>query len=125
MGCKIEFRFPVGTGIFIFASTSRPGPKSTQPHKKWIPGALSPYVERSECEADNSSLSSAENKNGWSVPRLFFGGGGGLKMTMHFRLVPGYAELYLHSSVRLHGMVLKHKEKIISYKYADGRYNLL
>jgi hypothetical protein len=55
-----------GLGIFLFATASRPAVGSTQPPMQWVPGALSPEVNRQGREADHSSQSSAEVKNAWS-----------------------------------------------------------
>jgi hypothetical protein len=56
---------------------SRPTLRPIQPPLQWIPGAISPGVNRPGHEADHSHL----------VQRS------------------GMVELYLHSSMRLHGMV--------------------
>jgi len=66
--------------IFIFTAASRPALVSTQPPIQWVPGALSLGVRRLGHEADHSSPSSAEVKK--------------------------CVQLYLHSPVHLHGVVL-------------------
>jgi hypothetical protein len=69
-----------GLGIFLFTTASRTALGSTQPPIQWVPGALSLGVKRSGREADNSPPSSAEVKE--------------------------CAELYFHSPIRLHGVML-------------------
>jgi hypothetical protein len=69
-----------GHGFFLFATASRTAPGLTQPHIQWVPAALFPGVNRPGREADFSSPSSAEITNA--------------------------LELYIHSSIHLHGMVL-------------------
>jgi hypothetical protein len=44
----------------------RPALGPTQLHIRWIPGVLSPSINRPGREADRSSPSSAEIKNEWS-----------------------------------------------------------
>jgi hypothetical protein len=69
-----------GLGIFLFTTASRTALGPTQPPIQWIPGALSLGANRQGCEADHSTFSSAEVKE--------------------------CVELYLHSPIRLHGVVL-------------------
>jgi hypothetical protein len=69
-----------GLGIFLFTTASRPALGPTQPPIQWVPGALSLGVKRSGREVDHSPPSSAEVKE--------------------------CVELYLHSPIRLHGVVL-------------------
>jgi hypothetical protein len=69
-----------GLGIFLFTIASRPALGPTQPPIQWVPGALSLGVKRPGHEADLSPPSSAEVKE--------------------------CVELYLHSPIRLHGVVL-------------------
>jgi hypothetical protein len=69
-----------GLGIFHFDTVSRPALGPKQPPIQWVPGALSLGVKRLGRKADHSSPSSAEAKE--------------------------YVELYLHSSIRIDGMVL-------------------
>jgi hypothetical protein len=76
----INVRFPVGLGIFLFDTVSRPALGPTQPPIQWVPRALSLGVKRPGREADHSPPSSAD--------------------------VQECAELYLHSPIRLHGVVL-------------------
>jgi hypothetical protein len=45
---------------FLFSTSSRPALGSTQPPIQWVRGALSPGIERSGCEADNSSPTSVK-----------------------------------------------------------------
>jgi hypothetical protein len=54
--------------IFLFSKASRPALGPTQP--RILPGALSPDVKRPGYEADHSSPSSAEVKNGGATPPL-------------------------------------------------------
>jgi hypothetical protein len=73
-------RFPAGLGIFLFTTASRMSPGPTQSPIQWVPGVPSLGVKRSGREANHSSPSSAEVKE--------------------------CVELYLHSPILLHGMVL-------------------
>jgi hypothetical protein len=87
MGCTIGF---LGfdsrqeLGISPFTTTSRTNLGPTQPPIPWVPGALSLGVKRPGREADHSPPSSTEVKE--------------------------CVELYLHSPVRLHGMVFSLKK---------------
>jgi hypothetical protein len=75
---------------FIFCLPSRPALWPTQPPIQWVPGALSLGVKRQGREADHSPPSSAEVKE--------------------------CVDLYLHSPIRLHGLVLslkKHRDNFI------------
>jgi hypothetical protein len=49
-------------GFFIFATSSRPVLRSTQPPMKWIPEFVSPGVKQPEREDDHSPPSTAEVK---------------------------------------------------------------
>jgi hypothetical protein len=69
-----------GLGIFPFDTMSRLALGPTQPPIHWVSGALSPGVKQLRHEADCSPPSSAKVKE--------------------------YVELYLHSPICLHGMVL-------------------
>jgi hypothetical protein len=69
-----------GRGIFLFTTASRTALGPTQPPIQWVAGALFLGVKRSGREADHSPPSSAEVKE--------------------------CMELYLHSPIRLHGVVL-------------------
>jgi hypothetical protein len=69
-----------GLGIFLFTTESRTALGPTQPPIQWIPGALSLEVKRPGRETDHSPPSIAEVKK--------------------------CVELYLHSLIRLHGVVL-------------------
>jgi hypothetical protein len=55
--------------IFIFFTASRPPLEHIQPIQ-WVPGALFPGVKRPGLEADHSPPSSAEFKNGGTIPPL-------------------------------------------------------
>jgi hypothetical protein len=70
--------------IFLFTTTSRTTLRPTQLSIQWVPGALSLRVKRSGLEADHSPPSSDEVKE--------------------------CVELYLHSPIRLHGVVLSLKK---------------
>jgi hypothetical protein len=72
-------RFPAGTGNFSFHTAFRPALGPTQPPIQWVPGAVSLGVKRPGREADHSPPSSAEVKE--------------------------WVELYLHSPIRLSGVV--------------------
>jgi hypothetical protein len=69
-----------GPGIFLFTTASRTALRPTQPPIQWVQGALSLGIKRPGHEADHSPPSSAEVKE--------------------------CMELYLHSPIRLHGVVL-------------------
>jgi hypothetical protein len=69
-----------GLGIFLFTTAPRTALGPSQPPIQWIPGALSLGVKRPGCEADSSPPPSAEVKE--------------------------RVELYLHSPILLHGVVL-------------------
>jgi hypothetical protein len=75
-----EFDSRRGMGIYLFTTASSPALGPTQPPIQWVTGDLSPAVKRPEREADHSPPSSAE--------------------------VKGCLALYLHSPIRLHGVVL-------------------
>jgi hypothetical protein len=69
-----------GLGILHFTTVSRTTLGPTQPPIEWIPAAVSMRVQRPEREPDYSPPSSAEVKE--------------------------CAKLYLHSQIRLNGVVL-------------------
>jgi hypothetical protein len=73
-------RFPAGAGNFLFDTVSTPALGPTQPPIQGIPGALSLGVKRPRREADHSLPSSTEVKES--------------------------VELYHHSPIRLHVMVI-------------------
>jgi hypothetical protein len=73
-------RFPAGAGNFLFTTASRTALGPTHPPIQWIIGALSLGVKRPMRETDHSPPSSAEVKE--------------------------CMELYLHSPIRLHDVVL-------------------
>jgi hypothetical protein len=60
--------FSVRTRDFVFSITSRLALGPTQTPIQWVPGAVSPEVKRLVHEADHSLLSSAEAKNGGTIP---------------------------------------------------------
>jgi hypothetical protein len=68
-----------------------------------------PGVRQAEFEADHSLPSSAAVKNGGAVLGLLVRQQG-VKLTIHFHLVPRarMVVLYLHSTIRLHGMVFNY-----------------
>jgi hypothetical protein len=72
-----------GLGIFLFTTASRQALGPTQPSTQWIPGALSLGVKRPGREADHLPPSSAEVKE--------------------------CVDLYLHSPIRLHGVMFSKK----------------
>jgi hypothetical protein len=65
---------------FLFSTSSRPALGSTRTRIQWVPEALSPRVKLSGCEAYHLPPTSAEIKKN--------------------------VDLYIHSSIRLHGVVL-------------------
>jgi hypothetical protein len=67
-------------GIFLSTTASKPALGPTQPPTQRVPGALSMGIKWPGCEADHSIPSTAEVKE--------------------------CVELYLHSPIRLHGVVL-------------------
>jgi hypothetical protein len=75
-----EFDSRGGLGIIFISTESRSALGPIQPPIQWVSGALSLGVKRPGLEADHSSPSSAEIKE--------------------------YVALYLHSPIRLHGVVL-------------------
>jgi hypothetical protein len=77
-GSKVQF--PVGLGIFPFTTASRTALGPTHSPIQWVPGALSLWVKQPGREADHLPPSSAEVKE--------------------------CVELYLHSPICLHGVVL-------------------
>jgi hypothetical protein len=56
--------------ISLFSIASRPALESTQPPIQWVPGAIPTELKRLGLEADHSPPSSAEVKNGGSIPPL-------------------------------------------------------
>jgi hypothetical protein len=72
-------RFPAGARNFSLHHRVHNGSGATQPPIQWVPGAF-PGVKRPGREVDHSPSSSAEVKE--------------------------WVELYLHSPIRFHGMVL-------------------
>jgi hypothetical protein len=69
-----------GLGIFLFTIASRAALGPTQPPSQWVPGVLSVGVKRPVCAADHSPTSSTDVKE--------------------------WVELYIHSPIRLRGVVL-------------------
>jgi hypothetical protein len=59
-------RFPAEAGMFLFTTAFEPSLRPTQRQIQWIPGALSPRVERPWREANYTATSNAEVKNAWS-----------------------------------------------------------
>jgi hypothetical protein len=82
----LEFDSRRGLGIFLFTTASRTALGPTQNPIQWVLGAVSLVVKRSGREADHSPPSSAEVKE--------------------------CLELYLHSPIRLHGVVLSKKAQV-------------
>jgi hypothetical protein len=89
----LVFDFRRGLGIFLFTTASRTALGPTQPPIQYVPGARSLWAKWPEREADHSPPSSA-----------------GVKECV---------ELYLHSPIRLHGVVFSKKKK------AQGQLYLL
>jgi hypothetical protein len=77
----IGFDSRLGLGIFLFTTASRTALEPTQPPIQWVPGALSLRVKWPRSQADHTPPSSAEVKE--------------------------CVEIYLHSLIRLHGVVKK------------------
>jgi hypothetical protein len=75
--------------IFLFTSTFRTALGPTQPPIQWVPGALSLGLKRPGHEADHSPPSSAKVKE--------------------------CMQLYFHSPICLHGMVLKTQGHLYLY----------
>jgi hypothetical protein len=73
----VGVRVPVRSTIFF--SPGRPDRSGAQPLIQWVPGAVSPGLKRQEREADHSPPASAGQEN---------------------------VDLYIHSNIRLHGVVL-------------------
>jgi len=55
-------------GFFLLATMSIPALGPIQSPIQWVPGVPSPGVKRLGCEADHSSPSTAEVKNGGAIP---------------------------------------------------------
>jgi hypothetical protein len=55
---------------FLYSTASRPALGPTQPLIEWVPGAISPTVNRPGREADHSPPSGAEVKNCGTIPRF-------------------------------------------------------
>jgi hypothetical protein len=62
--------FPAGARDFSLLHSVQARSESTQPPIQWGPGALSPGIKRPGLEADHSSPSSEEVKNGGAIPPL-------------------------------------------------------
>jgi hypothetical protein len=54
----------------MYSTVSRPALGPTQPRIQWVPGALSPGVNRLEREADHSRPSSGKVNNGGAIHPL-------------------------------------------------------
>jgi hypothetical protein len=59
-----------GQEILLFSAASREALGSTEPPTQRLPRDLSPVIYWQGCEADRSPQSSAEVKNGGSIPPL-------------------------------------------------------
>jgi hypothetical protein len=57
-------------GARYFSSPQRQAVRHTQPPILWVPGAISPRVKRQGREADHLLPTSAEVKNGRTIPPL-------------------------------------------------------
>jgi hypothetical protein len=62
-----RFRFPIGAWDFSLLGSVQTALSFTQPPLQWVPRAASPVVKRSGHEADHSSPSSVEAKNGGAI----------------------------------------------------------
>jgi len=74
MGWTTGVQFPAGTmlGFFLFAIASRPALRPTRNPIQWMPGVLTPGMERSGHRADHSPPFIAEVNNEWrysSIPQ--------------------------------------------------------
>jgi hypothetical protein len=56
--------------IFLFSTPLKPAMEPTQPHIRWVRGALSYRDKADRREADHSTPLSVEIKNGGAVPPL-------------------------------------------------------
>jgi hypothetical protein len=54
--------------IKVLPTASRPAPGPIRPPNQWVLGAISPVVKRPGSEADHSTPSRAEVKNGEAIP---------------------------------------------------------
>jgi hypothetical protein len=94
----LGFDYRRGLGIFLFTTASGAALGPARPPVRWVPGTLSLGVKRPGREADHSPQSSDEIK--------------------------GWVELYLHSPIRLHGVVLslkKHRDNFtFSFTFHTG-----
>jgi hypothetical protein len=69
--CGLDIRSSIsGRGKIISSTTSKPALGPTQPPTQWAPRALSPGMKRTEGEHIHSRPSSAEVKNGGTMPLL-------------------------------------------------------
>jgi hypothetical protein len=60
--------YPGRGKIFLHSTKSKPAPGRAQPPIQWVPGAISPAVERPGREADDSTPYSAKVKNSGDIP---------------------------------------------------------
>jgi hypothetical protein len=70
MMVMINKKFWEDARFFLFSTASRPALGPTQPPIQRVPGAFSLGVKRQWREADQSSSSIAEVKNGGAIPPL-------------------------------------------------------
>jgi hypothetical protein len=60
-----------GTGVQLSGGTaSKTALGPLESHIQWVPGAVPPWIKRSEHEVDHSSPSTAEVKNVWGMSEL-------------------------------------------------------
>jgi hypothetical protein len=99
MGYRLDdrrFQSRQGLGIFLFTTVSRPTLEPIQPPIQWRSGAVFLGAKRPGRKADHSLPTSAEAKE--------------------------CVELYLHSPVRLHGVVLSLKKHRNNSNFTFLRY---
>jgi hypothetical protein len=82
-----------GREIFLFSLTSRLALQPIQPPVKWVLVAVSPVVKQQGCEMTTH-----------------------LHLVLRLRMV----ELYLHSPIHLHGMVLNPRDNFTFYLYLQS-----
>jgi hypothetical protein len=73
MGYGLESRGSIpdrGKRFFPFSTAPRPAMEPTLPPVQWVAGVLFPGVKRLGRDADHSTPSNAEVKNGGAIPPL-------------------------------------------------------
>jgi hypothetical protein len=94
----IQFTEVAAIGIFVFTILSRPALGTSQPPMQWLLLAITTGVKRPRPEADYLPQSSAEVKN-----TLIY------SFTAQYVFMTRYL---IKQETRLHGMVLRHREKL-------------